>query len=96
MTDDDRLVEPIELPEDKSEDLSIRPRLLRDYVGQKSVHEQLEVFIAAAKNRREALEQVWLSGPTGLGTTTLANIIATKWAYRCDKLQVQYWKKRVT
>ena len=70
MTDDNRLVEPIELPEDKSEDLSIRPRLLRDYVGQKSVHEQLEVFIAAAKNRGEALDHVLISGPPGLGKTT--------------------------
>ena len=78
MTDDNRLVEPIELPEDKSEDLSIRPRLLRDYVGQKSVHEQLEVFIAAAKNRGEALDHVLISGPPGLGKTTWANIIANE------------------
>jgi Holliday junction DNA helicase RuvB len=78
MTDNDRLVEPIELPEDKSEDLSIRPRLLRDYVGQKSVHEQLEVFIAAAKNRGEALDHVLISGPPGLGKTTLANIVSNE------------------
>ncbi len=96
MTDDDRLVEPIELPEDKSEDLSIRPRLLRDYVGQKSVHEQLEVFIAAAKNRREALDHVLISGPLAWVRQHWPTSLLTKWAYRCDKLQVQFWKKRVT
>ncbi len=78
MTDHERLIEPGELSEDQVLDLSIRPRMLQDYIGQESVHEQLEVFIAAAKNRNESLDHVLISGLPGLGKTTLANIIANE------------------
>ena len=54
----------------------MRPKLLDEYVGQKKVREQLEIFIGAAKKRREALDHVLLFGPPGLGKTTLSHIVA--------------------
>ena len=57
-------------------DQSLRPERLSDYIGQKEIKENLEVFIGAAKKRGHALDHVLLSGPPGLGKTTLANIFA--------------------
>jgi len=70
-----RLVAPAVTQEDVIE-RALRPRRLAEYVGQAKTREQLEIFIAAASARREALDHVLLFGPPGLGKTTLAHIIA--------------------
>lgn len=57
-------------------DRALRPKMLKDYVGQAKAREQLEIFIEAARNRDEAMDHVLLFGPPGLGKTTLSHIVA--------------------
>ena len=63
-------------PVEEGEERALRPKQLADYVGQAKIREQLEIFISAARNRKEALDHALLFGPPGLGKTTLAHIIA--------------------
>jgi holliday junction DNA helicase RuvB len=63
-------------PSEEVVERALRPRRLAEYVGQPKVKEQLEIFIEAARNRKESLDHLLLFGPPGLGKTTLAHIIA--------------------
>jgi holliday junction DNA helicase RuvB len=75
---DDHLISPARAAEDAQYEAGLRPRMLDEYIGQERVRENLQVAIAAARQRREPLDHVLLHGPPGLGKTTLAYVIANE------------------
>ncbi|MFA6553706.1 MAG: Holliday junction branch migration DNA helicase RuvB, partial [Patescibacteria group bacterium] len=75
MADGARLVAAKEKNEDRTLDLTLRPKALGEFIGQESIKDSLTIFMQAAKKRNEPMEHVLLHGPPGIGKTTLAHII---------------------
>src|SRR3989344_1250248 len=73
-----RVLEPKEIAADEQFDLTLRPKTLREYIGQEKNKEHLDIFLAAARKRKQPMEHLLVYGPPGLGKTTLAHVLANE------------------
>ena len=85
----ERVTTPILQEEESRFESTIRPRVMKEFVGQSKIKDNLEIFIQAAKRRGDCLDHTLLCGPPGLGETTLAYIIANEMKVRIQSTSGQ-------